>query len=54
MVLTGNKAKCLQFLFLGVLVEYDSALSNIAKIKDKLDQYLKQQRKRLGCPVSAF
>lgn len=37
-----------------MLIEYDAALSSIAKIRDKLDEYLKQQRKRLGCSVSNF
>jgi len=33
----------------GVVSEYDRALDDIQKVKTKLDEYLKQQRKRLGC-----
>lgn len=36
----------------GVIPEYDNAISDIADTKDRLQEYLDKQKKRLGCRVS--
>ena len=38
----------------GVDVDYDKAISDMQLIKKRLEVYLDQQRKRLGCKVSVL
>lgn len=38
----------------GVNLEYDEAVEQVVDVEQKLDQYLKEQRRKLRCQVRSF
>lgn len=43
-----------EFLFPGVLEEYDTAMNDLESIKTQFNVYLKEQKKRLGVSVNEW